>query len=656
MKNRGLAFKLVLLILSSVTLIFLLIFGYNYMYSRKIIVENVEKNAMNLARATVNQIDIVLSSIEKVPENLAYVLERSLCSGEELNNLLKYVVQNNKEIYGSAVAFEPRAYDGEKERYSPYFYKSGGEIKYSDLGTASYQYFFQDWYQIPKELNKPVWTEPYFDEGGGNIIMSTYSVPFYRTMAGKKGIAGIITSDISLSWLQEIVASIKIAKTGYAFLISQNGTFVTHPKKELVMNETIFSQAEAREDENLRKIGRKMIHGKSGFVPFRSILTEKLCWMVYAPLSSTKWSLGVLFPQDELMADVIRLNKTVIILGLLGFIFLLVVIVFIARSITRPLSVLAGAAEDIAKGNLDVSIPEIRTRDEVGQLAQSFNYMKQSLKQYIADLTETTALKERMESELQIAHDIQMGILPKIFPPFPEMPEFDLYATIEPAREVGGDLFDFFFLDDDHLCFNVGDVSGKGVPASLFMAITKTLIKTRATKDMPPEVVLNQVNQDLSEDNPSLLFVTLFLGTLNIKDGTIEYCNGGHNPPYIIRESGEIEAVEMTGGLALGVMEDFSFQSKRIVLNRGDAIFIYSDGVTEAMNSRHELFSEARLEGELKKLRGLPVGDILAGVTEKIREFSQGEPQTDDITMMIIQYNGSDDVTLNDLGMEDDIV
>jgi len=188
-----------------------------------------------------------------------------------------------------------------------------------------------------------------------------------------------------------------------------------------------------------------------------------------------------------------------------------------------------------------------------------------------------------MESELQIAHDIQMGILPKIFPPFPEMPEFDLYATIEPAREVGGDLFDFFFLDDDHLCFNVGDVSGKGVPASLFMAITKTLIKTRATKDMPPEVVLNQVNQDLSEDNPSLLFVTLFLGTLNIKDGTIEYCNGGHNPPYIIRESGEIEAVEMTGGLALGVMEDFSFQSKRIVLNRGDAIFIYSDGVTEAV-------------------------------------------------------------------------
>jgi len=644
MKNKGLAFKLILLILSSVTLIFLVIFGYNYMYSRKIIIENVEKNAINLARATVNQIDVVLSSVEKVPENLAYVLDRSLCAGEELNNLLKHIVQKNDEIYGSAIAFEPKAYNGETERYSPYFYKSGGEIKYSDLGTAAYQYFFQDWYQIPKELNRPVWTEPYFDEGGGNIIMSTYSVPFYRTAEGKKGIAGIITSDISLSWLEEIVASIKIAKTGYAFLISQNGTFVTHPRKELVMNETIFSQAEARRDKELRKIGREMIHGKSGFVPFRSLLTGKLCWMVYAPLPSSKWSLGVLFPQDELMADVMRLNKIMIILGLLGFAFLLVVIVSIARSITRPLRALAGTAEDIAQGNLDVAIPEIKTGDEVGKLAQSFDYMTKSLKQYIADLTETTAAKERIESELQIAHDIQMGLLPKIFPAFPERPEFDLHATLVPAREVGGDLFDFFFLDDEHLCFNVGDVSGKGVPASLFMAITRTLIKTKATKNLPPEIVLHRVNQDLSMDNPSLFFVTLFLGTLNIKDGTVEYCNGGHNPPYIIRASGEIEAVAMTGGIALGVMEDFSFQSKRFVLNKGDAIFIYSDGVTEAMNSRHELFSEERLESELDRLKGLPVSDIIAGVMEKILEFSQDEPQTDDITMMIIQYNGSNEL------------
>ncbi len=643
MKIRGIAFKLTLLILSGVTMIFLGIFGYNYIYSRKIITENIEKNAINLARATVNQIDMVLTSVEKVPENLSYVLEGSLCKGEELNNLLKYAVQKNDEIYGATVAFEPWAYDGKKERYAPYFYKGKGGISYADLGNASYPYFFQDWYQIPKELNRAVWSEPYFDETGGSIIMSTYSVPFYKMVNGEKKMAGIITSDVSLSWLQEIVASIKIADTGFGFLISQNGTVVTHPDKNFIMNETIFSQAELRGYDEMRSIGRDMIRGKSGFVPFRSFITGKMCWMVYAPLSSTNWSLGVLFPQDELMADVMRLNQTVITLGSIGFVFLFIVIVLIARSIARPLVLLAGAAEDIAEGNLNVSIPEIGTGDEVGKLARSFDYMKHSLKQYIADLTQTTAAKERIESELNIAHDIQMGILPKIYPPFPEMTEFNLYAAIKPAREVGGDLFDFFFLDDDHLCFNVGDVSGKGVPASLFMAITKTLIKTVATKDMSPELILDRVNQDLSMDNPSLLFVTLFLGIINIKNGTIIFCNGGHNPPYIIRASGEIKAVETTSGLALGVMEDFKFQSKTERLDRGDAIFIYSDGVTEAMNSNQELFSEHRLEIELKRLKKLTVKGIIDGVMEKISEFSQNEPQADDITMMIIRYNGSDE-------------
>ncbi|MCK4534329.1 MAG: serine/threonine protein phosphatase, partial [Syntrophobacterales bacterium] len=240
MKNRGLAFKLTLLILSSVTLIFLLIFSYNYLYSRKIIVKNIENNARNLAGATVNRIDVILSSVEKVPENLAYFLENFQCSGEELNRLLRSVVENNEKIYGSTVAFEPWAYDAKGKRYAPYYYKKNGELKYANLAAESYEYSYWDWYQIPKELNRPVWSEPYFDKGGGNIIMSTYSVPFYRMFEGKKRFAGIITADISLSRLQEIVASIKIEETGYGFLISRKGTFVTHPGKNLIMNETIF--------------------------------------------------------------------------------------------------------------------------------------------------------------------------------------------------------------------------------------------------------------------------------------------------------------------------------------------------------------------------------------------------------------------------------
>ena len=284
---------------------------------------------------------------------------------------------------------------------------------------------------------------PISTRGGGDIVMSTYSVPFYRVEKGQRRLAGIITADISLSWLQKIVESIKIAKTGYGFVITKNGTFVVHPNKKLVMNETIFCLAEDRNDKGLRELGRDMIHGKSGFVPFRSTVTEKMCWMVFAPSQSSGWSVGVLFPQDELMADMTRMNHTVLVIGITGMVFLFAVIILIAQTITRPLRLLAGAARTIATGDLDSHIPPVTARDEVGELADSLKYMKVSLKKYIEDLTEATAARERIESELQVAHDIQMGILPKIFPPFPEMTEFDIYAVLQPAKQVGGDLYDF---------------------------------------------------------------------------------------------------------------------------------------------------------------------------------------------------------------------
>jgi phosphoserine phosphatase RsbU/P len=637
LKNRGLAFKLTLLILASISLIFVGVFAYNYVYTKRIIVQNIEKNAVNLARATVNRIDKVLASVEKAPENLSCFMAAASYSGGDLIELLQAMARQNTEIYGSAIAFAPFEYSRNIERFAPYVYKSFGKVEFIYI---PYDYFYWDWYQIPKELNHAVWSEPYFDEGAGNIIMSTYSVPFYRTRAGERIFSGVVTADISLSWLQQMVSAIQIAKTGYGFLITKNGTFITHPSEPLIMNETIFSVAEARNDPHLRELGRSMIQGESGFVPMKN-LDGRACWMAYAPLPSNGWSLGVLYPQDELMADITRLNRTVLVLSFVGFLLLLLVIVLIARSITRPLRLLSGATDEIATGNLDVEIPAIRGRDEVARLAESFGYMKGSLKQYIQELTETTAAKERIESELKIAHDIQMGILHKIFPPFPDRHEFDIYATILPAKEVGGDLYDFFFMDEDHLCFTVGDVSGKGVPASLFMAITNTLIKTKATRGLSPEDVLSRVNEDLSMDNPSMMFVTLFLGILNIRTGELRYANGGHNPPFLLRATGEVTPLEMTGDVALGVVEKFEFHSRQLTLQPGDSVFLYTDGVTEAMNAQDELFGEARLVSVLKRLREAPMRGLIQGVMKAIQAFSQGLAQSDDITMLRLIYKGA---------------
>lgn len=636
-RNRGIAVRLATWILAGVAVIFTVVFAYSYVISRNIILRNVETNAENLASSTVNRIDSVMKAVEKVPKNLAIFLEDFPYQYGDILRQIRAVVEKNPEIYGATIAFEPYAYSMNIRNFAPYFYKNRGELSFTYI---PYEYFSWDWYQIPKELNAPAWSEPYFDEGAGQTMMATFSVPFYRATSGEKRLAGIVTADISLDWLQEMIGSVRIAETGYGFLISKNGTFVTHPNSSLVMNETLFTVAEERGDRAMREVGRCMVRGESGFVLFPSLHTGKQCWMWYSPLPSNQWSLGVLFPKDELMADIQRLNQTIVWLSLAGFVLLLVMIFWISGSITRPLRALSRAARQMATGDLEIPIPDVKTRDEVGTLAESFNSMKNSLKQYISDLKDTTAAKERIESELKIAHDIQMSILPKIFPPFPDRTEFDVLAFMKPAKEVGGDLYDFFFMDEENFCFVIGDVSGKGVPASLFMAVTKTLVKTKATQGLSAENVLNRVNQDLSLDNESMMFVTLFLGILNTVTGEVVYSNAGHNPPFLLSASGTITPLQPTGGIALGVAEECVYRSRKITMQKGDALFLYTDGVTEAMDEREDLFSEGRLMQDLVPLSGKSLKEIISGIMGNVEHFSEGVPQADDITMMVIRYFG----------------
>lgn len=641
-RNRGITFKLVFLILVSDAAVLTFIFGYNYLVSRQIIEKNIGENARNLVRATVNRIDNVLLPVEMVPENLAHFLEDSpALSEEELKALLRSVVDNNPDIYGATVAFEPNAFKKDKRCFAPYYCKKGGKLTFTYLNCNRYNYFEWDWYRIPRQVRHPVWSEPYFDRGGGDIMMSTYSVPFYRSVDGEKRFTGIVTADIGLEWLEKMVSAIKIADSGYGFLISGKGTFLTHPQTRLIMNKTIFDVAKIADDSDLERVGKAMTDGQSGFAPIISMVTGKQCWIGYAPLAASNWSLGVLFPQDELTADITHLNQVVWGLGAVGFLLLMAVIIVIARSITRPLRGLARATEEISSGNLDVALPRIRSRDEVGVLAEAFAQMEDALKTYIANLTATTAAKERIESELQVARDIQMGMLPKVFPPFPEVREIDLYAAIEPARQVGGDLYDFFFLDEAHLCFTVGDVAGKGVPAALLMTVTQTLIKAKGSAmGLSPGKILTSVNQDLCLENPSFMFVTLFLGILNIQTGELDYCSGGHPAPLVIPATGRVTPLELTDGLALGIAADAPYRSKKAELNPNDTVFLYTDGVTEAMNREKTLFSQKRLEQDLYELGHQDLEQISAGIMERIRIFSQGEPQADDITMLIVRYQG----------------
>jgi phosphoserine phosphatase RsbU/P len=290
--KSGLALKIVLLIFSASLLVFAIIFIYNYSLSEEMIEKNLRENAKNLTYSTVNQIDKIFFSVEKIPDNLSKVLESTVYSDAEMKKFLQLMVENNDEIHGQGLFFEPYFMNPESLYYSSYFYKNEGKIEMVHPGNSDYHYFIMDWYQIPKELQKPVWSEPYFDEGAGNILMTTYSVPLFKNINGRKNFIGVLGTDISLDWLHDITSSIKIYETGYSFLISKNGTLVNHPNKDLIMNETIFSLAEERNTPILREIGRNMIKGETSFadIEYINITTGKKSWISYAPLTNG-WSL-----------------------------------------------------------------------------------------------------------------------------------------------------------------------------------------------------------------------------------------------------------------------------------------------------------------------------------------------------------------------------
>jgi sigma-B regulation protein RsbU (phosphoserine phosphatase) len=265
-------------------------------------------------------------------------------------------------------------------------------------------------------------------------------------------------------------------------------------------------------------------------------------------------------------------------------------------------------------------------------------------------LNELGTLKEALQSreqlaaiqrELNVATEIQTSILPQTFPPFPDRREFELFAKMITAKEVGGDFYDFFVIDNDRLGVVIGDVSGKGVPAAMLMAVCRTLLKATALKSIPPDQCLKAVNNILVGESLSSMFVTVFYGVLNTRNGTVEYCSGGHNAPYILHQDGQVKQIENTGGLAVGAMEDIEYESKMMIVQPGESLFLYTDGVTEAVNQNEDQFEEKRLEEALAKLHELPVTDIVNRVVEDVQAFAEGAPQADDITCLAIRYLGN---------------
>lgn len=381
--------------------------------------------------------------------------------------------------------------------------------------------------------------------------------------------------------------------------------------------------------------------------------TEDFGWLVTAgaPIFDSRGNVVALACADISMNKIMNDRQNFLILILLTMtatatLAAVLIVIYINRILVKPINALAVAASKFVSDKSEaeqqntiqsaLSTLNIHTGDEIENLFESIKTMESDINKYIENLTAVTAEKERIGAELDVATKIQASMLPCIFPPYPDRKEFDIYATMQPAKEVGGDFYDFFLIDEDHLAVVIADVSGKGVPAALFMVIAKTLIKNQAQAGLSPDQVFTSVNAQLCENNDAGMFVTAWMGVLQISTGNLIYVNAGHNPPLVKKKDGSFEFLRSRPGLVLAGMEGIRYKQNELQLDQGDCLYLYTDGVTEATNNENELYGEDRLQRVLnQRLYTIP-SSLLSEVKADIDRFVLEAPQFDDITMLAL--------------------
>ena len=336
--------------------------------------------------------------------------------------------------------------------------------------------------------------------------------------------------------------------------------------------------------------------------------------------------------------QIVKYGTIVFIVGLSS---LFVFCTWAIYQMARPLRQFAESAVSIADGNLDTPLPKIQSEDELLQLRNSFEYMQTSLKQHISELQATTASKERLQSELIIAHDIQMGMLTTVFP---ERDDLDLFASMTPAKEVGGDLYDFI-LEDDELFFIIGDVAGKGVPASLYMAVTRTLFRNLAGNYQNAANIMRQMNQAIASANESLVFVTAFVGVLDLRTHHLTYCNAAHNAPALITADGQCKLLDVDTNLPIGIEDHYRYEEQHMDFPENTALLLYTDGLTEAMyisaDGSRKLFGEERLLHDLRKNSQASAIEVIDYLKQHVNVFADGTVQGDDLTLLFLRHGAS---------------
>lgn len=630
--RRKLSIRVSLSVVFFAAIIFIVALGFFFYQAREAVRQEAINRAMQTLDKTSLRVEGILNRVEVASEMTKWLVQRHPDVPDSMFVYSRGMLLNNPDFFNCSIAFEPNYFKDKGRYFSAYTKHDCDSLRTIQGGSDSYQYFYMDWYLMPTLLNKPCWTEPYMDL---DVVTSTSEMltSYCQAVNDKEGkLIGVINTSLSISWLSQTISAVKPYPNSYSIMVGRGGTYFVHPDTTKITRQTIFTQSLEYPDTALASLGHAMQKGEEGMKEMK--MDGQHCYVFYKPLGKTGCSMAIVCPESDIFGGFDRLRNSVIAIVLVGLLLMLIFFIRIITSELKPLRRLASGAKTIASGQFDAQLPELRRIDEIGQLSHSFTDMQQSLVKYIEELKKTTAQKASIESDLRIASGIQMAMLPKVYPPYPERNDIDIYGQLVSAKEVGGDLFDFF-MRDEKLFFCIGDVSGKGVPASLVMAVTRTLFRSVAAHEALPDRIVNDMNETMATNNESDMFVTLFVGVLDMLSGRMRYCNAGHDAPILIGSGAGL--LPCDSNIPVGVMQDWKYTLQETTVDPWTTIFLYTDGLTEAEDKDHAQFQEKRIFDVIRQAQHAPK-QIIEAMTLAVHQFVGEAEQSDDLTMLALQY------------------
>jgi len=647
--NNSVASRTVILVLAVTAVIMLTAGFFQTRHVRNIVATEMDRQANRSMAGAIKVIHNRINSIETAVKTAAAFSDKFAMQEKTAESLMTRLISSNQDIAAVTLLYKENYFSQHGRYYAPTISRSmgSGELKIDEIGGPENDFCYletdSNWIYTNK-LDRGYWCLPYVDSMSTKRSMVTFSVPLHDK---DNNIYAVLCADIDLQWVNNIVDEAKPYEYSCAIVMSRDSQYVCHPDKEWVLSRNVVEYARKQKDMNFLSLVEHMLRRERGndtlemmgqYDNNASSKEDLNNYIVYyAPIENVIWSVCFLIPEEEILKGANSLRTSLMVFTILLLLGISVMIYLIIHKQLKPLKILSDDAIEIAKGRFDTQLPQIDTHDEIRHLRDSFAEMQSSLIHYIDELKVTTAKKASMEIELKIASGIQMSMLPKVFPPYPDRKGLDIFGALTPAKGVGGDFYDFY-IHDEKLYFCIGDVSGKGVPASLIMATTRTLFRTISNNKSEPHEIMEAINRTITENNDTNMFVTIFVGVLDLETGKMEYTNAGHDAPFIIYDDNS-QMLNVDANLPIGVIPDFKYTRQQTFLPMKTTIFLYTDGLTEAENMRHELFGIERTDDIIQRIQKDTTPKLLIEtMTNAVQEFVGGAEQSDDLTMLAITY------------------